>query len=84
MAREHWKDRPEEANFYESQAKAHDAVEHLVNRTMPSEKDIWPKYQAEIGLSDEQIDWHHIAEFFEIHEIAITARVTRKIEVGNE
>jgi hypothetical protein len=84
MAGEYWKDRPEEANLYESLEKAHGSLESLLNRTMPSEKDIWPQYQAEIGLSNEQIDWHHIADYFEIHEIALTSRVTRKIEVGTD
>lgn len=84
MAGEYWKDRPEEANLYESLEKANTSLEGLLNRTMPSEKDVWPQYQAEIGLDNEQIDWHQIAEYFEIHEIVLTSRVTRKIEVGTE
>ena len=84
MAGEHWKDRHEDANFYDSAKKAHDSLNGILNKNFPSKSDVWPAYYEEIGLPNDQIDWHHITPYFEIHEIVLTAKVQRKIEIGTE
>ncbi len=92
LGRTSWAGRPEDATFYESVEKVHESLNYTLSdfewlrdneRGQPRDE-TWRKYFEELGVEYDELEWHHVAEYYEIHKLVITAKVQRKYIIGED
>ena len=77
-----WADRPEDASFYTSSDDVHKVLNDMVSNVHPQQ--VWADYMEELEIEYDDLQWEHIARFFDVIEIEIKAKKVKTHPIGED